>query len=480
VADGFRFYVGIDWATEEHQVAIFDAGGTLLRELKVKHDGEAIEKFARLVEELTEDRPSTVACSIETPRGAIIEALLERGVAIFAINPKQLDRFRDRHTIAGAKDDRRDAFVLGDSLRTDQKLFRRVELGDAVLVQLREMSRTHDELVAETIALSNRLRENVHRYFPQWLELGSFLEDAWLRTLFASAPTPVQLRHLKRSKVEAVLLQHRIRRITVDEVLATLRKRPLPVAPGVVEAASEHAKMIVPRLQLALKQKKACDERIAELLDQLGRPDGSVISGSIEEPRKAHRDADILLSLPGAGVVISATMLAEAGSALATADYHALRVRCGVAPVSHQTGKQKKPSVSMRYACNPRLRNCLHYWAGVAIQRDQRCKRHYADLRAVGHSHPRALRGVADRLLAILASMLKSRTIYDPSRRTAEGAKPTQRPPSARRRGEKRLSALKLLHAEAALLASTPSSEPQDAPQRRHVSPARPRSRAPA
>ncbi len=52
------------------------------------------------------------------PRGAVIDALFERGFAVFAINPKQLDRCRDRYTAAGAKDDRRDAWVLADVLRT--------------------------------------------------------------------------------------------------------------------------------------------------------------------------------------------------------------------------------------------------------------------------------------------------------------------------------------------------------------------------
>ena len=52
--------------------------------------------------------------AIETPHGPVVEMLLERGFAVFAINPKQIDRFRDRFTIAGAKDDSRDARVLGN------------------------------------------------------------------------------------------------------------------------------------------------------------------------------------------------------------------------------------------------------------------------------------------------------------------------------------------------------------------------------
>jgi Transposase len=74
------------------------------------------------------------------------EGLVERGFAVHAINPKQLDRFRDRYTVAGAKDDSRDAFVLGDSLRTDQACFHRVQLASAQMLRLRELSRIQEEL----------------------------------------------------------------------------------------------------------------------------------------------------------------------------------------------------------------------------------------------------------------------------------------------------------------------------------------------
>ena len=79
--------------------------------------------------------------------------------------PKQLDRFRDRHSVAGAKDDRRDAFVLAEALRTDRGAFRRVAAEDPRLIQLREVA-AHDELVQERLRLASRLRDKVLRYFP--------------------------------------------------------------------------------------------------------------------------------------------------------------------------------------------------------------------------------------------------------------------------------------------------------------------------
>jgi transposase len=78
---------------------------------------------------------------------------------VFAINPKQLDRFRDRHSVAGAKDDRRDAFVLADSLRTDRPSFRRLRLDAPPLFMLRELSRAEETLLEEFRRTTNRLRE---------------------------------------------------------------------------------------------------------------------------------------------------------------------------------------------------------------------------------------------------------------------------------------------------------------------------------
>jgi transposase len=89
-------------------------------------------------------------------------------------------------------------------------------------------------------------------------------------------------------------------------------------------------------------------------------------------------------------------MLAEASQPLAERDYHGLRSYAGIAPVTRQSGKKKQ--IVMRYGCNARLRNALYHWSRVSIQRDLRSRQHYHRLRESGHSHGRALRGLADRL----------------------------------------------------------------------------------
>jgi len=419
----FRLFVGIDWGNESHEICVIDSSGVKVLTHSVTHDGEAIAGLVDRVLALVDDQSEALAVAMEAPRGTMVEAFLERGAAVFSINPKQVDRFRDRYSIAGAKDDRLDAYVIANSLRTDRILYRRLSLDDAAIVELRTLVRAREDFQQDILRLGSRLREQLHRYYPQILELGNVYSDAWLWEVFEMAPTPEQARHLQRAKVEAVLRRHRIRRVNADDVVRTLKKKPIPAAPGVVEAARQHAQRLIPSLRLALEQRRDCDRGLQAILERLSSPDAGSdnISG-----QDAHRDTEILLSLIGVGIVNGATMLAEAGRLLHARDYQGLRLLSGIAPVRRQTGKQGKNGraapVYMRRACNPRLREAVHHWANVAAQRDPRTKHHYARLRAAGHSHGRALRGVADRLLAVLVAMLKRRELYDPGRRVALAA----------------------------------------------------------
>lgn len=124
----FRIFAGIDWATEEHTMSILDANRNELENKAYPHSGAGLNQLADRLAALSNGDPSTVAVGIETPHGAVVETLVERGFAVFSLNPKQMDRFRDRHCVSGAKDDRRDAYVIADAVATDMKKFHRVKL----------------------------------------------------------------------------------------------------------------------------------------------------------------------------------------------------------------------------------------------------------------------------------------------------------------------------------------------------------------
>jgi len=398
----YRFYVGLDWATEAHRVVVQDAERQGVAERTVPHEGGALEAFAAWLSELAAGVPRDVAVALESPRGAVVDILLANGFHVFALNPKQLDRFRDRYTVAGAKDDRRDATVLATALATDQPAFRRLAPEHPLVIELRELSRLEDELQQELQRLTNRLREQLHRYFPQLLQLVPAANEPWLWALLERAPTPSAAQHLSRAALRTLLTRHRIRRVDADAVRALLQHPALPVAPGTVQAAQRHLAVLLPRLRLAHQQRAECATLIEDVLERLGE-------------QQEHRDVPILRSLPGVGRVVAATMLAEASRLLAARDYHGLRTHTGVAPGTKQSGKHCV--VIRRSACNRRLRDAAHYWGQSVVRHDPRSRAHYDRLRARGHSHGRALRGVVDRLLRVLIAMLTTQTLYDSNRR---------------------------------------------------------------
>jgi transposase len=407
-----RWFVGIDWASQEHVVSLCDGQGKKIGQRKFNHGGTGLGDMIAWLLKASGGEPGEIDVAIETPHGPIVEALLERGFNVYSINPKQLDRFRDRFTVAGAKDDSLDAYVLADSLRTDLPRFRKLSVADPLIVEVREWSCIDEELKVERIRLTNRLRDQLWRYFPQMLELGDLDED-WMLDLWEAVPTPAKAARASKAAIARVLKKRRIRRFDANQVLSELRKPALRVAQGTIEAATAHIKVAIERLRLVNRQLIDAEMQLDRICKKLAAPvtgdDGENVPGQ----RQEHRDATILDSLPGVGRNVLATMLAEAPDVLQRRDYHALRTMCGSAPVTRRSGKSC--IVIRRRACNRRLCNAAFNWGRVAVQHDPVSKAKYEALRARGHGHARALRSVVDRLLYVACTMLEKGTLFDPS-----------------------------------------------------------------
>lgn len=245
------------------------------------------------------------------------------------------------------------------------------------MIRLRELSRLDEELNMCFQRHCCQLRQLLHRYFHHFLQLSPTADEPWVWMLLELAPTPAKAAKLTLSRIERVLRQCRIRRLDSQQILTAFRGATFSLARGTIEAASEHALLLLPHLRLLHQQRPALAHRIDSILDGL--------STSADKGSKQPRDVELLLSLPGVGRLVTATMLAEAASLIGERDYQGLRSYAGVAPVTRQSGK--KAAVLMRYGCNLRLRNALYHWSRVSMQHDPRSREHYHQLRARGHSH---------------------------------------------------------------------------------------------
>ena len=395
-------FVGIDLGRWLHVASVVDGNGEFVAERGFAHSVEGITDTIDWLIELAEQDAQRISVAIEKPHGAVVETLLLRGIAVFAINPKQVDRFRDRHSMSGAKDDRRDAFVLADALRTDGHRFQQLISPPPDIVALRERLRSRSQLVKQHVAFSSQLRELMVGCWPHMLVLApkNRTLDAFfceLLLLFFDHD------NANIDSVHTLIRKHHIRRVSVDDVLRTFQAPPLYVAPGTLDATAAHVDLLVQQLLLVIRLHRDADQFLERWFKQTSRDS------------LPTTDTAILASLPGVGAFVLASLLAHAYDAVRLRNLDALRSVGGVAPVTKQSGRRRQ--VLLRRARSQPLNFALHHWAQAAVLRDSKSEEHYRRLRNKGHRHARALRGVSDRLLSVAVAMLRNRTLYDADKR---------------------------------------------------------------
>ena len=175
-----EIFAGVDWSSKEHQVCVLDLEGKVCGQRGFAHCGKGLHEMIDWIVNTTGAPAEKVGVVIETPRGPVVESLLGRGFVVHSINPKQMDRYRDRFSVAGAKDDRLDARVLAETARLDRSHLRAVDAQMSEVVQLRHCSRLCAQLNEDKVRLSNQLHQILWNYYPQFLELQVDLARTWV------------------------------------------------------------------------------------------------------------------------------------------------------------------------------------------------------------------------------------------------------------------------------------------------------------
>src|SRR3954454_18446240 len=126
-------FAGVDWASADHAVCVIDAAGTVLWRHTVSHSRAGLARLTARLAELGVTR-----IGIERPDGPVVQALLDAGLRVAVVPPRQVKNLRSRHTRAG-KDDRFDAYVLADAMRTDGHRFTDLTRDSAATIGLRAL-----------------------------------------------------------------------------------------------------------------------------------------------------------------------------------------------------------------------------------------------------------------------------------------------------------------------------------------------------
>lgn len=394
------FVGGLDWGGAVHAVCVVDTEtGAVAERFEARHDAAGLRELIRRLGRLS--APGDLAVAIERPSGLVVDALVAAGHPVFPIHPNAVKAARPRYRSSGAKDDRGDAYLLADLLRTDRHRLRPLAPASDAIRALRALTRGRDDLVATRVALANQLRSLLEGFWPGAAGIFADVDSPIALAFLERYPTPQSAARLAEKRLAAFLAQNRYcGRRSPAELLARLRAAPAGLAGAAeAEARGEMVRALVAVLAPLLA-------RIAEL------------SARIRHDVAAMEDGRILMSFPRAGQICAAAILAELGedrTRYLTADQ--LAADAGLCPVTYQSGKSR--GVGFRWACNRRLRAALTCFADNSRHASPWAARVYTQARARGCRHPHAIRILGRAWLRVLWRAWTDRTPYDPAKHTA-------------------------------------------------------------
>ncbi|MER5535370.1 IS110 family transposase [Streptomyces mirabilis] len=389
-------FVGDDWAQDHHDVELMDATGRRLSKARLPEGVAGIERLHSMIgAELGEGSEAEVVIGIETDRGPWVQALIAAGYTVYAVNPLQASRYRERLAVSGAKSDAADAHMLADMVRTDSHQLRPISGDTADVEAVKVVTRAHKTLIWERTRTTQRLRHALLDYFPAALLAFDDLDALDTLELLAKASDPVAAAKLTTTQISAALKRARRRNVPdkTSKIQAVLRAKHLSQPPAVTAAYAVSVRALVAML--------------VTLNEQV-----NFLHGQVETYLGRHPDAEIIRSQPGLGPMLSARVLAEFGddphryaSAKARKNY------AGTSPITRASGKKKV--VTARYVRNDRLIDALIAQAFSALRVSSGARAYYEKQRARRIEFNAALRQLANRLVGILHGCLKSGTPYD-------------------------------------------------------------------
>jgi transposase len=153
-------FVGVDWAETQHAACLLDAAGAVVRRLTLEQRPAGLARLRAAIA-AAEPEPAAVLVAIERPDGLLVDGLLEAGSVVYALNPKAVERYRERTRVAGGKADPAAAELLARILVTDRDRHRPLQPSGPLVEELRVLARQDEAASRDQTRLRNRLRQDL-------------------------------------------------------------------------------------------------------------------------------------------------------------------------------------------------------------------------------------------------------------------------------------------------------------------------------
>ena len=389
-----RYYLGVDWADEFHQVWVSDPEGRKVIEKKVLENVEGLAEFGRWLDERRAQGIELWA-AIEKPHGRVVDFLLDHGVVVYPVNPKALDRVRDRFRMSQSKSDSFDAYVLAQFVRTDHGHLRALQPDSEQAQELKLLTRDHHRLGRHKTRILNLLDRTLKEYYPRPLEVFADLESKIALDFLRKYPTPQALSGLNRREWNRFAKrEHHLGEARCKKLWEELSQPQLAIPEHVVRVKSQLLAVLVVELKNLSEAVESYSEKVQRFF-------------------ASTPAADLVKTLPGAKSGTTIPLLwAELGDAKTRWEsFRHLQAEAGAVPVTKASGKNR--FVQFRFACNKLLRYGAYWFSFNSLNRCEWADKYYRDQRARGHSHPQALRALGAKWLKIIFVMWRDHKPYD-------------------------------------------------------------------
>jgi transposase len=391
----YAAFVGIDWADEQHAVCLRAADSSKLEHSILRHDAEAIEKWAMDLKDRFGGRP--IAVCLEQSRGALIYSLMNYGfLVLFPVNPKQSARYREVLHPSGHKDDPLDAGMICRLIGEYHGELRRWQPDDPVTQELKLLNETRRDWVNSRTAAGNRLQQRLKEVFPLALELaGPMIFAAWFLKLLAKFPSQRQLcRATPRQLARFLRPLRRQAEAEPDPRIAMIRAAKAPGANEAILSASTldivHLVQVIADLN---KTVDVYDKQIATLMAK-------------------HPEAELFTGLPGAGEALAPRLVAAWGTDRERFESaEQVATWSGIAPVMKRSGKTR--IVCQRWICPKFLKQTFHEFARCSIRQSAWARACYDMFLKRGYKHNAAVRALAFKWIRIMFRCWKDRVPYN-------------------------------------------------------------------
>ena len=388
-----RCYLGVDWGDQTHQVCAVDEVGAKVAEMTVEQSAREMSEFGRWLDERRAEGIELWA-AIERPEGRIVDFLLDHGVKVYPINPKALDRARDRFRQSRSKSDPFDAWVLAEFLRTDHGHLRVLLPNSEKAQELKILTRDYHRLVRQKTRLLNQLTITLKEYYPRALDLFGDLSHQSALDFLKEYPTPQALTDVSRKQWERFARAHALSKARTEELWKTIKEPQLPMPEHVVRAKAWLVEALVEQLQPLARNVARYEKEVERFFASLPA-------------------AELTKKLPGgrSGTTIPA-LWAELGDAKGRWEsFRHLQAQAGTVPVTKKSGKSH--SVQFRFSCNKHLRYQAYLLAFVSLRQSEWARAYYDKQRARGHGHHQALRALGAKWLKIIFVIWRDQLPYD-------------------------------------------------------------------